>query len=105
MPPPPQPASSTRPRIATPGALEKRDDLRAPVVLEQRVVVFGAEPQVGVRLDGALVNRAHARPVVDGGRASPNLSIRAARSWPEAVSATSKVMMIRDPDTRRAHPE
>ena len=38
------------------GSLEKRDHLGAAVVLEQRVVVFGAEPQVGVRLDGALVN-------------------------------------------------
>ena len=41
------------------GALEERDHLRAAVVLEQRVVVLGPEPQVGVRLDGALVNRAH----------------------------------------------
>ena len=49
------------------GALEKRDDLGAAVVLEQRVVVFGAEPQVGVRLDGALVNRAHAPLFVDRG--------------------------------------
>ncbi len=62
MPPPPQPASSTRPRDGDAGALEKRDHLRAAVVLEQRVVVFGAEAEVGVRLDGALVNR-FARPV------------------------------------------
>ena len=41
------------------GALEKRDDLRAAVVLEQGIVVLGPEPQVGVRLDGALVNCAH----------------------------------------------
>ena len=61
IPPPPQPASSTRPRIVHAGALEERDHLRAAVVLEQRVVVLGAEPQVGVRLDGALVNPAHAR--------------------------------------------
>ena len=43
------------------GALEERDDLGAAVVLEQRVVVFGAEAEVGVRLDGALVNPSHAR--------------------------------------------
>ena len=43
-----------------PGALEERDHLRAAVILEQGVVVFGAEPQVGVRLDGAFVNDAHA---------------------------------------------
>ncbi len=59
MPPPPQPASSMRPRDRDAGALQKRDDLGAAVVLEQRVVVLGAEPQVGVRLDGALVNPAH----------------------------------------------
>ena len=45
------------------GALEKRDDLGAAVVLEQRVVVFGTEPQVRVRLDGAFVNLSHARSV------------------------------------------
>jgi hypothetical protein len=42
------------------GALQERDHLGAPVVLEQRVVVFGAESQVGVRLDGAFVNGPHA---------------------------------------------
>ena len=47
-------------RFGDAGALEERDHLRAAVVLEQGVVVFGAEPQVGVRLDGALVNGAHA---------------------------------------------
>ena len=43
------------------GSLEKRDDLGAAIVLEQRVVVFGAEPEVRVRLDGAFVNLSHAR--------------------------------------------
>ena len=41
------------------GALEKRDDLRAPVVLEERVVVFGPEPLVGVGLDEVGPNLAH----------------------------------------------
>ncbi len=41
------------------GALEKCDHLGAAVVLEQRVVVLGPEPEVRVRLDGALVNRSH----------------------------------------------
>ena len=41
------------------GALEKGNDLGAAVILEQRIVVFGPEPEVRVRLDGALVNRAH----------------------------------------------
>jgi hypothetical protein len=41
-------------------ALQERDDLRAAVVLEQRVIVLGAEPNVRVRLDGALVNASHA---------------------------------------------
>jgi hypothetical protein len=41
-------------------ALEEREDLRAAVVLEQRVVVFGAEPLIRVRLDGAFVNDPHA---------------------------------------------
>ena len=59
MPPPPHPASSTRPRDRHARALEERDDLGAAVVLEQRVVVFGAEAAVRVRLDGALVNRPH----------------------------------------------
>ena len=45
------------------GPLEKRDHLRAPVVLEERVVVFGAESKVRVRLDGAFVNVSHARSV------------------------------------------
>ena len=78
------------------GALEERDDLGAAVVLEQRVVVFGPEPEVGVRLDGALVNRC-ARPVpsVRTAGAAPNLSMSAARSWPVVVSATSNVMMMR----------
>ena len=47
-------------------AFEERDDLGAPVVLEERVVVLGAEAPVGVRLDGEVVNRAHA--VVPGER-------------------------------------
>ena len=46
------------------GPLEKRDHLRAPVILEQRVVVLGAESKIGVRLDGALVNLSHARSAV-----------------------------------------
>ena len=41
--------------------LEEGDDLGAAVVLEQRVIVLGSEPQVGMRLDGALVNASHAR--------------------------------------------
>ena len=77
------------------GPLEKRDDLGAAVVLEQRVVVFGAEAQVGVRLDGALVNAAHARSRRAAAGADPNLSMSAARSWPVVVSATSNVMMMR----------
>jgi hypothetical protein len=44
------------------GPLEKRDDFRAAVVLEQRVVVLRSKPYVGVRLDGALVNPAHLLP-------------------------------------------
>ncbi len=44
-----------------PGTIEERDHLRAPVVLEQRVIVLGAEPEVGVRLDGAFVNLSHDR--------------------------------------------
>ena len=48
------------------GALEEGDHLRAPVILEQRVVVLGSEPQVGVRLDGALVNTAHESRILDG---------------------------------------
>jgi hypothetical protein len=39
--------------------LEKRDDLGAAVILEQRVVVFGAEPEIRMRLDGALVDCTH----------------------------------------------
>ena len=67
------------------GALQERDHLGAAVVLEQRVIVFRAETQVGVRLDGALVNGAHA-----------SRSVRPV-SWPDGVSATSKVMMMRHP--------
>ena len=77
------------------GSLEKRDDLRAAVVLEQRVVVFGAEAEVGVRLDGAFVNPSHARSRPARRRRRPNLSMSAARSWPVGVSATSNVMMMR----------
>ena len=51
------------------GALEKRDDLGAPVVLEQRVVVFGAKPPVGVRLDQVVSNLAHSGKLVDEGGA------------------------------------
>ena len=74
------------------GAIEEGDHLRAAVVLEQRVVVLGPEAEVGVRLDGAFVNLAHDRSSVRRPRA--NLSMSAARSWPVAVSATSKVMMM-----------
>ena len=41
------------------GALEKCDDFRTPVVLEERVVVFGPEPLVGVGLDEVGPNLAH----------------------------------------------
>ena len=44
-----------------PGPIEERDHLRAAVVLEQRVIVLGAEAEVGVRLDGAFVNLSHDR--------------------------------------------
>ena len=59
-----------------PRALEKRDDLRAPVVLEQRVVVFGAKPQVRVRFDRAVVNPAHARPSASHASASRKVDSR-----------------------------
>src|SRR4029079_14917288 len=38
------------------GAFQKRDDLGAPVVLEQRVVVLGSEPAVGVTGDEVVSN-------------------------------------------------
>jgi hypothetical protein len=44
-------------------AFEKRDHFRAAVVLEERVIVFGTETQIRVRLDGAFVNLSHARSV------------------------------------------
>ena len=75
------------------GALEERDDLGAAVVLEQGVVVFGAKAQVGVRLDGALVNRAHA-----------SRSERPCRGR-NGVSATSNVMMMRQPGYAVEHVE
>ena len=59
-----------------PRALEKRDDLRAPVVLEQRVVVFGAKPQVRVRFDRAVVNPAHARPSASHASLSKEVDFR-----------------------------
>ena len=59
MPPPPQPASRMRPPIVTPCLLEERDDLRAPVVLEQRVVVLGPEPFAGVLPDAIGLSQTH----------------------------------------------
>ena len=108
MPPPPQPASRTRPRNRHAGLLEERDDLRAAVVLEQRVVVLRPEPEVGVRLDGAFVNPAHARSI--GGKcavapAGPNLSMSAARSWPAGRFGDVERRDDRDDSgTRRARP-
>ena len=88
------------------GPLEERDDLGAAVILEQRVVVFGPEPEVRVRLDGAFVNR-RARPrssrAVARGCRPPNLSMSAARSCPVAVSATSNVMTTRAIGIRVEH--
>ena len=55
-----------------PRALEKRDHLRASVILEERVIVLRSEPQVRVRLDGAFVNPAHARSSVTNSAAPPN---------------------------------
>ena len=76
MPPPPQPGVEHAAADGHPRALEKRDDLRAPVVLEQRVVVFGAKPQVRVRLDRAVVNPAHARPSASHASASRKVDSR-----------------------------
>src|SRR5262249_25430266 len=42
------------------GTFAKPDDLRAPVILAQGVILFQTEPLIGVRLDGAVVNEAHA---------------------------------------------
>ena len=72
-------------------ALEKRDHLGAPVVLEQRVVVLGAEPAVGVRLDEVFSNLAHA---IRAASRAGNLSMSTARSA-AGVSSTSNVAMTR----------
>ena len=42
-------------------SIEESDDLSAPVILKERVVVLGTETKVRVRLDGAFVNLSHAR--------------------------------------------
>jgi hypothetical protein len=42
-----------------PALIEPRQDLGAPEVFEERVVVFGSEPAIGVRLDGGGIDASH----------------------------------------------